>query len=601
MLALFSCSKSVEQKLEDLEKEQLAFEKKIDGIKDTAIRNQAKQFGSMLFWFKKIDIENQKPPTDTSYEENPFVILGDYPTMSGLTNNFLNGILIENNGDMSTKNELKVHYPFTFPFEPKITWNTVQFNNNSNLPVKSEYLEGDQQIQVVKSEYNNDNNVSVYYPEKETLRTIEPTFLSGTIEATIPKAVLQFKFTNNETGDTKEQNGIKVKLVSIKDHMVTVDVTTAGPTDPSVDPDKIDLIKVMATDKTNKFLDHSGSSTGPEDLMDFFQDILEKIMDHPEDVKKLEKEMEKMQKEHEEKNKNQTHYRAFFRGSVEDVVVYIFDYSKATKLKKALKLPAYSFSNSSDGRPIANIATTTTVYDRSLDDLLKQKAELTQGELSKEIKIEQKPYSKPNKAGQYEEKAQFSFEYPKLLSTLFMDDFRRYESLTNVSFYEDKGGSKLINIPKDSIDYNNGEGYIENPWVEFQVNRVEYNPAKFPVKPKLARGVIKVMLADIKKTSYAVNKLPAGIKVSGNKLIIDGNLVNTNNSNFYVKDKTGKYLKQITTLTNTKGDGFDVDRTVVTYYYGVPHTIERLEQSDLRTVDHSFEIVLTEEVKQARD
>ncbi len=178
---------------------------------------------------------------------------------------------------------------------------------------------------------------------------------------------------------------------------------------------------------------------------------------------------------------------------------------------------------------------------------------------------------------------------------MFIDDFRRYDKLKNITFYTEKGG-KAINIPKDSIDFNDGNSWnIENPWIKFNVNRIEFNPSKFSSKPSYATGIFVLNLADVRKSTYTVNNLPLGITTTTNKLLIDDELANNNNNKFFVKDKTGKYLKLITSISYKRDSGSTSKSTQVNYYYGIPHSIERYEIGDMRTVEYKFELELKKE------
>ncbi len=352
----------------------------------------------MLFWFQEIDIENQRPPKDTAYTENPYEILADYQDVAALANAYLNGIIVENDQNMSSRRDLEILPPFAFPFQQKLSWSNVQFSNNIILPIDTAYNEHSKNIQIIKSQYSNDDDLNINYPEEINPENAEPIALSGILEATVPKQVLQFKFSNNEAGDTKTQNGIKVKLVSIKGHAVKVIVTNPNGTDASLGEDKPDDVQILATDKTKQFLSSSGSSTGPDDMTDYYKNILNKIVDNPENAKSLEEDLIKEQERFEKKHKNQSYHTRYFKGTVEDVVIYVLDYSKANKIKKQVKLPAYSFKNSSDTRPIIDIPATLSVYDRTISGMLNQKNELRQQELANEIKIDQTAYKKPGKA-----------------------------------------------------------------------------------------------------------------------------------------------------------------------------------------------------------
>lgn len=73
----------------------------------------------MLFWFQEIDLENERPPKDTVYDENPFLILKDYGSTGDMASNYLDGILVEKDESRGDKIELKLHYPFALPFAQK--------------------------------------------------------------------------------------------------------------------------------------------------------------------------------------------------------------------------------------------------------------------------------------------------------------------------------------------------------------------------------------------------------------------------------------------------------------------------------------------------
>jgi len=589
VLSLCSCSQSLEEKIKALEKEKDAFNKKVATIKNDSLRQSAKEFGSMLFWLKEIDLQNQEAPKDTAYQENPFLVIDDYPSMDILSKSYLNSIIVETNNDVISKRELKIHFPFELPFQQKINWSNVGFSNTNVVPVKEEAEENVDALQVVKTNWNGVPAMDIYYPERIDISSVRPVNLSGHIEALIPRKVLQFKFSAGESGGTKTQDGISVRLKKMNGHVVSVEVTNPHKNDPALNANETPLVKIMAMDETKQYLYQNGSFTGPEDLMDYYDKILNKIIAKPENVKVLEKEVEAEEKKFEEKHKNKGYYTTYYKGTVTDVVVYVLDYSKATKVSQDLNLRAYTFGNLSN-TPIAEIPIPVTVYDPAIASLLNQKPELKESEL-KLVGIKQQAYEKKTEAPAYEEPAKFSFEYPKTLSSLFINDFGRYGELKSLSFFDAKGGKK-IELPKDSLDLDNE--YFEGPgkpWVEYQVNRIEYNPSKFPVTPKFVTGNIEMRLADVKKSSYTTAQLPQGITIAGNKLIINRSQIN-DDSRFYVKDKTGKYLKELTTIYHSNGSGFDLSKTDVHYFYGIPQTIERYEPGEGKMVNHTFELEL---------
>jgi len=597
-----SCTKSIDDKLKDLEKEKLAFEKKVALIKNDSLKQQAQALGGMLFWFQEIDLKNQKMPTDTAYAENPFLILEDYPSLTELGNNYLNGIIIEKSDSGSDKTELKVHYPFAFPFQRKTNWSSVQFSDKTSTAIAEDFNDSIVNRQVDKTNWNNEEGFDIYYPTGKSQAI--PITLNGTIETQLPKNILKFEFAHNETGDTKEQSGIKVKLVSIKGHAVSVEIVNPHKTDPAVDSENAEFFKVLATDKTKKYLDSNGYSNGPDDLITVYQDLLNKIVENPENAKALQLEMEKEQDKNEEKHKNTSYSRVYFSGTVEDVVVYVMDYSKASILKRQIALPVHAFKNkdreygtTEPFESIFEIPTTATVYDREMTNYLNGKPELQEEDLAKQIKIEQSTMNVTGPSGKTQENLTFTFQYPQTLSSNFVANSQRYEALKEIAFYEKKDGKK-IDIPKTSIDYNNGNfESAEDPWVELRSDAVEFNPAKFPTKAKYAKGVVQVRLAEIKKITIPVTRLTPGIKVIGNKVIID-NTVIKNKSFIYAKDKTGKYLKRITSVTYPRADNQTI---TVDYYYGTPYTLEYYEQTGEKLVNYQFEVNLKEQEKKKKE
>ncbi|MEJ2880917.1 hypothetical protein [Pedobacter sp. GR22-6] len=596
--ALFACSSSpsLEEKLEKLDQEREAFLKKIESIKDDSLRNDAKKFGSMLFFLKRIDLENQEKPKDTVYEENPFQIMDQYPTVAGLTTAYMNSILVENNADYSSKRVLNIHYPFALPFQQDMNWRTVTFANNAQHTISDAYNETLNAIQVVKTNWNNNPGLEITYPENTDPVTSEPIGINGTIDVVVPKNVLQFKFSKDETGDTQEKSGVKVKLVNVKGHMVNVKVINSNPVDPAVDPDKIELIKVMARDETGGFLDQSGSSTGSDELLERYNKVLEQMVAEPKDIKKLQKQLEDDDAAYENKYKNTIFYKTYYRGAVNEIIVYVLDYSKATKVSKQLNLKTYSFKNDVENRTIEDIPVPTTVYNLALAKQLSEKAEINAADLQKLMVIDQQAYEKSTGTVSYESNAQLTFRYPQVLSTMFLSDFERYGKLKEIKFMTSKGGSE-IKYPKDSVDFD--DEYVERagkPWAEYTVNRIEYNPTKFSSSPKYVTGTVEVNLCNVKKSSFPASQLPSGIRIKGNMLIIDESVAD-NRSLFYVKDRNGKYLKELCAISYKTVEGAGYKRENVHYYYGAPTTVERYDKGELKTKDYKFATELVEAKK----
>jgi len=592
-----SCTKSVDEKLEDLKKEKLAFEKKVAAIKNDSLKQQAKKFGGMLFWFREIDLENERPPKDTVYDENPFVILNDYGSTSDLANNYLDGIIVEKDESRGDKIELKLHYPYALPFAQKTSWKSVKFNDKSSTDIIEDENNSLISRQVVRTNWNNEEGFDILYPDEKSY-SAKPVSLNGSVEAQVPKGILKFTFASNERGDTKEQNGIKVKLAKVKGHAVSIEVENPNKTDPAIDTEKMDLVTILATDKTKKFLHQSGSSSGSGEMLDYYKKLLNEVVENPEKVANLEKNLDEEQRKYDEKHKNMSYYSAYFKGTVEDVVIYVMDYSKATVLKKNFSLPVYSFKAKERGynstapyQEVFDIPTYATAYDPAVAKLLSTKSELSAGELGSKIKIDQSSMTYTTSSGD-KEKWRVSFEYPELMSSFFIDNISRYEGAKEVAFFEEQDG-KQISIPKDSIDYGNGEFNGTVPVVEFNRSSLNFIPKGMLAEAKYVKGVMQINLAEISKAIYRIDKLPPGITVSGNKVMVDEAIIK-DKILIYPKNTSGRYLKKITSVSFSRGDNFG-PHIKADYYYGKPFLLECYLLKGNHLVDYHFNVKLTYE------
>jgi len=588
--ALCSCTQSLDQKIEKLEKDKANFDKKVAAMKNDSLKTQAEEMGAMLFAFEKMDLENQRVPTVTEYAVNPLIILDDYSSTTDLVNNYANGILVDRQQDSKSQKDLKIIYPFEFPFQQIAEWNSVKLANNTVLTLKSDkdYQEGAENIVALKSHDLAFNEINVYYAAETTDPKLQPDRLLGKIQATAPKNVLQFKFSIDDEGEIQEKNGIKVKLLSIKDHQVKIEVTNPLKTAAGVNTQDLEWVKVHAKDDTRQYLDYSGHSSGAEGIIDYYKSILTKLIDEPQNITELKKELDKKDKEFESEYKDKYYLTTYFKGKVKEVTVYIFDYSKVVTVKKELNVPVQKFEGSFDRQPIAGIPVDARVYDHEIENLLRGKAEVNPDALDSAIKIQQLPYKKPTENNSAI-KARLDFQYPDVLSKLFIKDYNRFTSIKTVTFYDKKDGT-AIDIPADSMNLDNHGS--SDGWVEFQSSRIEYNPTKFTKEPHYVTGIVQVELADIKKSIYGINQLPAGMQLKGNMLIVDGNILRENDNQYYVKDKSGKYLKMITSRSYESAAGQADGYSIAKYYYGSPFTIERYELVDTGKADYTFGVEL---------
>lgn len=597
-VTISSCTSSIQQKIEKLEKDKIAFDTKVKAMKNDSLRQMAGEMGQMLFALEKIDLENQIVPTETQYTSNPLAILDDYSSTSDLVNNYVNGILVNQERENGTQKDLKIIYPFEYPFQQSFNWKALRLADNRSVVLKGDEYSGNiTEITALKSHDLAFNELTVYYPSETADPKLQPAGLIGQVNAVAPKNVLRFSFSTSGKGDTQEKNGISVKLVDIRDHQVKIEVTNPKKTAAGVNTDNFNWLQVQAMDGTKQYLSASGSSSGSEEMFNIYKRMLQQLVDAPEKIKDIQNELQEKEEQFEAGHKDKYYRTTYFKGKVQDIVVYVYDYSQVVTVKKDLDAPVRQFEDIFDTRsPVLAIETPATVYDHVTPQLLAPGAELLPSALDTAIKTDQSPYRKASDTRDAED-ARLRFNYPDLLSNEFIHQSDRFSKLKNITFYDHKGGTAIA-IPIDSTNLSDQVSSGNPLWLEFQMSRVEYNPYKFPKEPHYVSGVVEVQLADIKKNSYPITQLPSGMKIQGNQLITDAELLSEAENKYFVKDKSGRYLKIITTRTYEPGKGDQNRKQVVRYYYGRPSTVEHFKMTGSKTVEHHFEAELPNEKKE---
>lgn len=585
-----SCNQTIDEKMEALRKQEKSFYEKLSTVKNDSLKRKIGDFGQTIYQMKNLELSNLDVPKEAAYVSNPLVVLKDYPTSAELTNNYLDAI-IANKTDTSVYGALlKLVTPFEFPFQVENKWSSVQFSNNTSalLTREGEPQPPDENIMALTLENGLSTDISVSYSNIDKKR--QPAYIIGESTILLPERILEFKFSKGETGQTKEQHGIKVKLIDIKDHIVKIEIIDPLKTDARLDLHKTVRYKIMAKDLTTQFLADKENTNGPEESLKAYLGFIDGFITNPKSLNNLDHKLDSVEKKLNEKYRNTYFQTTYFKGLVEEVTVYVFDYSKAISLTKSLKIPVSNFEGTFKRTAIAEIPTSATVYDHEAAGLLNYKAELNEAELNTQLKIISVPLLK-SASSNFEVPAKISFRYPQVLSAIFLADTNRFDGFRSVRFFDKKGG-KQLNIPKDATNLENGKPYQDQPWDETSNSDIIYDPRKFPSAANFASGIVRIKLAKIEKYIYRMNNLPKGIKVIGNKIITDINLFKAPNNRYFVKDKTGKYLKQITTATYKLTDQ---QKNSVRYYYGVPYELERLENLGIRTVDLPFEVELNPE------
>ena len=88
-----------------------------------------------------------------------------------------------------------------------------------------------------------------------------------------------------------------------------------------------------------------------------------------------------------------------------------------------------------------------------------------------------------------------------------------------------------------------------------------------------------------------VGKLPKGLEIRGNALLVEQKLFPAQDWRFFAMDESGNYLKEILTVSHDAGAE---DRALldVHYFYGRPTRLESYRRTDLETIEYGFEVKL---------
>ena len=128
----------------------------------------------------------------------------------------------------------------------------------------------------------------------------------------------------------------------------------------------------------------------------------------------------------------------------------------------------------------------------------------------------------------------------------------------------------------------------------------ELNPARgtltydlnlFPENPAFVVGSIPLFLATIDKATIEVAKLPKGLSLKDNALIVDQAQFPSDSWRFYAKDASGNYLKEILGVSH-HAEEYGTALFDVHYFYGQPTQLESYQRTNLSTVQYGFEVKL---------
>ncbi|MCD7038118.1 hypothetical protein LRQ11_09220 [Pseudomonas sp. MAFF 311095] len=585
LLLAGGCSPSDEQKQATLEEKTAKFEQSLDSIQDPKLRDAIADLGGSLLLLERAQAKLATKPIEAEYGEDSLALLKHYPTPQALVDTYINGLFVlrkTSHSDYLT--DLQPVFPFTFntsdqfPFPHGLEWQSVTLSNNKVIPFQPEWSETDPGIQLSPSSSNltNPDDLTVTYPfidgiETENKSQPQPVNLKGTVEVIAPGKVLTFDLSKKDVGHTRTEGNITLKLLLLEKNYAEIELTNSKALAPEVGDESPNPLLVQARDSTGQFLTRSGSINESSAQVAFYEKQLAEMQKQKAWSDAFEKQLTDEQKAFE--HKQSSHYaKVYFNGVIDNLQVNVLDFSTATRTRKDLDLPVLRFDKNSLQQTVQALPMPVTVYDDGAASWLKD-ASMTEEQLKNSVTISQ--------SVEDASAAHIVFDHP----FTFNDDLvgsERNSSESPVTFFtaDEKGErGEPIELPTEAFELNPARGTLT------------YDLNLFPENPAYVVGSIPLFLATIEKAEIDVAKLPKGVSLKDNALVVDQKEFPADSWRFYAKDASGNYLKEILGVSH-RAEEYGTAMFDVHYFYGQPTTLESYQRTDLSTVQYGFEVKL---------
>ncbi|TKJ79949.1 hypothetical protein PspCFBP13509_10885 [Pseudomonas sp. CFBP13509] len=585
LLLAGGCSPSDEQKQATLEEKTAKFEQSLDSIQDPKLRDAIADLGGSLLLLERARVKLATKPIEAEYGEDTLALLKHYPTPQGLVDTYINGLFVLRKASHSDYlTDLQPVFPFNFnvpdqfPFPHGLEWQSVTLSNNKVVPFQPEWSETDPGIQLSPSSSNltNPDDLTVTYPfidgiETENKSQPQPVRLKGAVEVIAPGKVLTFDLSKKDVGHKRTEGNITVNLLLLEKNYAEIELTNSQPLATEVGDESPNPLLVQARDSTGQFLTRSGSINESSAQVEFYQKQLAEMQKQKAWSDGFEKQLVDEQKAFE--HKQSSHYaKVYFNGLIDTLQINVLDFSTATVTRKDLDLPVLRFDKNSLEKTVQALPMPVTVYDDGAASWLKD-ASLTEEQLKNSVTISQ--------SVEDASAAHIVFDHP----FTFNDDLvgsERNSSESPVTFFtaDEKGErGEPIELPTEAYELNPARGTLT------------YDLNLFPENPAFVVGSIPLFLATIEKGDIDAAKLPKGLSLKDNALIVDQKEFPADSWRFYAKDASGNYLKEILGVSH-RAEEYGTALFDVHYFYGQPTALESYQRTDLSTVQYGFEVKL---------
>jgi len=584
-LLMSGCSPGEDKHQVSLEEKTAQFEQSLDQIQDPKLKDAVSELGGSLLLLERAQLKLDSKPVETEYGEDALAVLKHYPTPQALVDTYINGLFVlhkDSSSDYLT--DLQPVFPFNFNipaaflFPHGLEWQSVTLSNKRVIPFQPEWSETDPGIQLSPSSSNltNPDDLTVTYPfidglDVDKKNQPQPVSLQGKVEVIAPRRLYSFDLGKKDVGQTRTNDNLSVTLLKLGKNYAEIEYNNSAPVAPEVGETLLNPLIVQAKDSTGQFLSRSGSINETAKQIAFYQKQLAKMQQQKTWSEAFEKQLNDEQRAFEQQQ-GQHYSKVYFNGPIETLEVSLLDFSTATVTRKDLDLPVRRFDPHTTAKTIQPLTLPVVVYDDQTPNWLKG-ATLSEEQLKKSVNV--------NQSVEDPSAARIEFDHPRSFN----------DELLGTSF--SPGDSPVSFFTAD----NNGkrDEPIELPPEAYQVDplrgTITYDLNLFPQTPAFAVGSMPLFLATVDKQTLDAQKLPKGLVLKGNALVVDAKLFPAQDWRFFARDDSGNYLKEILAVTHdASADGpalFDVH-----YFYGQPTRLETYQRTDLTTVQYGFEVKL---------
>lgn len=569
----------------ELEEQRERRQENIGRINDQVLMQALNREEFYLFHAMREDLYFDDQTYGLSYTGERFARVSDYENIQEFLQTYLNNFVAWY--FVPEAQYFWITRPFSLPFAERIRYTEVVMDDDEVMPLPEIWrgqtgtaeIRYDSEKYIFRAEHNED--------------AAKPVALRGEFEAPLPEDVMQFEFNASDIGKTIQRGGYSVTLRRFTEFAYDVEIQT--PDDESL-PLRDDDIVGEAVSPAERYVSLRSEKHLQADYYAqkeaWLDDVIERAAQGEVTLQEVREEKRELEARLAVTEGTILHKAFAYLGSIESARVTILPRgTDESATRQPFEVPFYAIP-SANSETSLDAMSDTVIEGPVYHHWAQERMDLTAEEMQRLIRI---GYSTQDPEHPYFDYAETVYlNYPAVQSQLFMSPLDRYDAksqaaIESVNFYDAEG--KLIEIPEgDDVFTFTSEGF-------------DYNPQYFSVWPARVTAKLPVLTApNIIKQSYRSDELPEGMRLEGNRLIVDygvfvpeekldrTRLSVPNLNYFFAKDAEKAYLKQVGEVAEINQEGHEPVH--VFYYYGRPETIEIWYLGETKFVDYDMDVEL---------